>query len=157
MRKTSTRLPEQGTQTPPPAPDLIPAKTENQPRTHIGTGTANGGTSLQPPAAETRPEKIITVIPVYNTKQLSAFFRNVVLTAVLVRVVPTERRNGRHIELVPPNAHAAAICFHPRASWGRAILPHLPITCRIVDVQPTTSVRFPTTYRRLGTAGHLSI
>lgn len=47
MRKASTRLPEQGTQTPSPAPDLIPAKTENQPRTHIGIGTANGGTSVE--------------------------------------------------------------------------------------------------------------
>jgi hypothetical protein len=28
MRKASTRLPEQGTQTPPPAPDLIPAETK---------------------------------------------------------------------------------------------------------------------------------
>ena len=45
MRKASTRLPEQGTQAPSPAPDLIPAKTENQRRTHIRTGTANGGTS----------------------------------------------------------------------------------------------------------------
>jgi len=45
MRKASTRLPEQGTQTPSPAPDLIPAETENQPRTNIETGTANGGTS----------------------------------------------------------------------------------------------------------------
>jgi len=45
MRKTSTRLPEQGTQTPSPAPDLIPAETNNQPRTHIAIGTANGGTS----------------------------------------------------------------------------------------------------------------
>ena len=35
MRKASTRMPEQGTQTPSPAPDLIPAETENQPRTHI--------------------------------------------------------------------------------------------------------------------------
>ena len=46
MRKASTRLPEQGTQAPSPAPDLIPAKTEKQRRTHIRTGTANGGTSL---------------------------------------------------------------------------------------------------------------
>jgi hypothetical protein len=45
MRKASTRLPEQGTQTPSPAPDLIPAKTKNQPRTHIAIGTADGGTS----------------------------------------------------------------------------------------------------------------
>jgi putative transposase len=45
MRKASTRLPEQGTQTPSPAPDLIPAETKNQPRTHIAIGTANGGTS----------------------------------------------------------------------------------------------------------------
>ena len=29
MRKASTRLPEQGTQTPSPAPDLIPAETKN--------------------------------------------------------------------------------------------------------------------------------
>jgi len=42
MRKASTRLLEQGTQ-PSPAPDLIPA--EHQPRTYIGIGTANGGTS----------------------------------------------------------------------------------------------------------------
>ncbi len=45
MRKASTRLPEQGTQTPSPAPDLIPAQIENQLRTHIGFGIANGGTS----------------------------------------------------------------------------------------------------------------
>ena len=45
MRKASTRLPEQGTQTPSPAPDLIPAETKNQPRTHIGIGATNGGTS----------------------------------------------------------------------------------------------------------------
>ena len=48
MRKASTRLPEQGTQTPSPAPDLIPAETKNQPRTYIGIGTANGGTSVLP-------------------------------------------------------------------------------------------------------------
>src|SRR5438105_14765874 len=46
MRKASTRMPEQGTQTPSPAPDLIPAETENQPRTHTEIGTANGGTSV---------------------------------------------------------------------------------------------------------------
>src|ERR1035438_6202378 len=46
MSKASTELLEQGTQTPSPAPDLIPAQTENQPRTHIGIGTANGGTSV---------------------------------------------------------------------------------------------------------------
>jgi hypothetical protein len=46
MRKARTRLPEQGTQTPSPAPDLIPAETRNQPRTHMAIGTANGGTSL---------------------------------------------------------------------------------------------------------------
>ncbi len=46
MRKASTELLEQGTQTPSPAPDLIPAETKNQPRTHIGIGTVNGGTSL---------------------------------------------------------------------------------------------------------------
>ena len=45
MRKANTRLPEQGTQTPSPAPDLIPAETKNQPRTYISIGTANGGTS----------------------------------------------------------------------------------------------------------------
>ena len=33
MRKASTRMLEQGIQTPSPAPDLIPA--EHQPRTHI--------------------------------------------------------------------------------------------------------------------------
>jgi hypothetical protein len=48
MRKISTVLLEQGTQTPSPAPDLIPAETKNQPRTHIGIGTANGGTSQRP-------------------------------------------------------------------------------------------------------------
>jgi len=46
MRKASTRLPEQGTQAPSPAPDLIPARTENQPRTYTAIGTVNGGTSL---------------------------------------------------------------------------------------------------------------
>src|SRR5947207_13071123 len=46
MRKASTRLPEQGTQTPSPAPDLIPAEPKKQPITHIRIGTANGGTSL---------------------------------------------------------------------------------------------------------------
>jgi len=44
MRKASTELLEQGTQTPSPAPDLIPA--EHQPRTYIAIGAANGGTSL---------------------------------------------------------------------------------------------------------------
>jgi len=48
MRKASTRLPEQGTQTPSPAPDLIPAEPKNQPRTYIAIGTANGGTSNRP-------------------------------------------------------------------------------------------------------------
>jgi hypothetical protein len=42
MRKANTRLPEQGTQTPSPAPDLIPAEPKNQLRTHIAIGTANG-------------------------------------------------------------------------------------------------------------------
>jgi hypothetical protein len=46
MRKASTRLPEQGTQTPSPARDLIPAETNNQPRTYTEIGTANGGTSV---------------------------------------------------------------------------------------------------------------
>ena len=46
MRKASTELLEQGTQTPSPAPDLIPAEGKNQPRTHIGIGTVNGGTSV---------------------------------------------------------------------------------------------------------------
>ena len=45
MRKAGTRLPEQGTQAPSPAPDLIPARTENQPRTYTAIGTVNGGTS----------------------------------------------------------------------------------------------------------------
>ena len=45
MRKASTKLLKQGTQTPSPAPDVIPAETNHQPRTHIGIGTANGGTS----------------------------------------------------------------------------------------------------------------
>jgi hypothetical protein len=47
MRKASTRLPEQGTQTPSPAPDLIPAEPKKQPRTHIRIGTANGDTSSE--------------------------------------------------------------------------------------------------------------
>src|SRR5947208_7989348 len=47
MRKASTRLPEQGTQAPSPAPDLIPAEPKKQPRTHIRIGTANGGTSVE--------------------------------------------------------------------------------------------------------------
>jgi hypothetical protein len=46
MRKASTRLLEQGIQTPSPAPDLIPAETENQPRTHIGLVQQKGGTSV---------------------------------------------------------------------------------------------------------------
>src|ERR1041384_4746206 len=46
MRKAGTRLPEQGTQAPSPAPDLIPAKTENQPRTYPEIGPLNGGTSV---------------------------------------------------------------------------------------------------------------
>jgi phosphohistidine swiveling domain-containing protein len=46
MRKASTRLPEHGTQTPSPAPDLIPAETKNQPRTHMAIGIANGGTTI---------------------------------------------------------------------------------------------------------------
>jgi hypothetical protein len=45
MSKASTALLEQGTQTPSPAPDLIPAETKNQPRSHIGIGTVNGATS----------------------------------------------------------------------------------------------------------------
>lgn len=44
MSKASTALLEQGTQTPSPAPGLIPAKTKT-PRTYIGIGTVNGGTS----------------------------------------------------------------------------------------------------------------
>jgi hypothetical protein len=42
IRKASSRMPEQGTQTPSPAPDLIPAETEKQPRTHTEIGTVNG-------------------------------------------------------------------------------------------------------------------
>jgi len=53
MRKASTRLPEQGTQTPSPAPDLIPAEPKNQPRTHIAIGPANGGTS--------KPWNVVTI------------------------------------------------------------------------------------------------
>ena len=45
MRKARTVMLEQGTQTPSPAPDLIPAKTKNQARTNIRIGTANGGIS----------------------------------------------------------------------------------------------------------------
>src|SRR5438045_1909658 len=44
MREASTRMLEQGTQAPSPAPDLIPAK--NEPRTNIGIGAADGGTSV---------------------------------------------------------------------------------------------------------------
>ncbi len=44
----STVLLEQGTQTPSPAPDLIPAQNERQNRkTLIRIGTANGGTSRE--------------------------------------------------------------------------------------------------------------
>jgi hypothetical protein len=66
MRKTSTKLLEQGTQTPSPAPDLIPAEPKNQPRTHIGIGTANGGTSqrlrarIRPPEAPSISTKLRT-------------------------------------------------------------------------------------------------
>ncbi len=35
----------ESSQAPSPAPCLIPAESENQPRTHIAIGTANGGTS----------------------------------------------------------------------------------------------------------------
>ena len=42
MRKASTRLPEQGLR--PLLRTLIPAEIENQLRTHIRIGTANGGT-----------------------------------------------------------------------------------------------------------------
>lgn len=35
-----------GEEAPSPAPDLIPAKTENQPRTYTAIGTVNGGTSV---------------------------------------------------------------------------------------------------------------
>jgi hypothetical protein len=48
MRKARTVMLEQGTQTPSPAPDLIPAETKNQARTNIRIGTANGGTSPRP-------------------------------------------------------------------------------------------------------------
>jgi len=47
MRKASTGMPEQGTQAPFPAPDLIPAGNEKQPRAYTEIGTANGGTSGQ--------------------------------------------------------------------------------------------------------------
>ena len=50
MRKASTGMPEQGTQAPSPAPDLIPAGNEKQPRTYTEIGTANGGTSGAPGA-----------------------------------------------------------------------------------------------------------
>lgn len=44
-------MPEQGTQAPSPAPDLIPAETQKiNSGTHIEVGTANGGTS--PPWAQ---------------------------------------------------------------------------------------------------------
>ena len=46
MRKASTRMLEQGIQSPSPAPDLIPA--EHKWRTYIQIGTMNGGTSLLP-------------------------------------------------------------------------------------------------------------
>jgi putative transposase len=45
MRKASTRMLEQGIQSPSPTPDLIPA--EHQSRTHIQIGPMNGGTSIR--------------------------------------------------------------------------------------------------------------
>jgi hypothetical protein len=42
MRKASTVLLEQGIQTSSPAPDLIPAETKKQPRTHIEIGQQTG-------------------------------------------------------------------------------------------------------------------
>jgi hypothetical protein len=74
MRKASTSLLEQGTQTPSPAPDLIPAQTKNQPRTHTGIGTANGGTSLDRAEAEAARRSGVVGIgvglhPGYNAAQ----------------------------------------------------------------------------------------
>ena len=43
MRKAGTGTPEQGTQAPSPALDLISAETENQPGIYIESGTVNGG------------------------------------------------------------------------------------------------------------------
>jgi hypothetical protein len=54
MRRASARLLEKGTQTPSPAPDLIPAETKNQARTHIAIGAANGGTSPASPSEANR-------------------------------------------------------------------------------------------------------
>jgi hypothetical protein len=61
MRKASTRLPEQGTQAPSPAPDLIPAKTENQLRTYPEIGPLNGGTS--PVCQQHLPCRIMEGLP----------------------------------------------------------------------------------------------
>jgi hypothetical protein len=58
MRKASTVLLEQGIQTPSPAPDLIPAENENQPRTHIEIGTSDGGTSESQFLAELNPSML---------------------------------------------------------------------------------------------------
>ena len=63
MRKSSTELLEQGTQTPSPAPDLIPAEAKNQPRTHIGIGTVNGGTSI--PLFHPISHIDLTNVPIY--------------------------------------------------------------------------------------------
>jgi len=78
MRKASTRLPEQGTQTPSPAPDLIPAEPKNQPRTHIAIGTANGGTSApfafsiaaMPSVAKGIPPHAYRVIKGFSEKKI---------------------------------------------------------------------------------------
>jgi len=64
MRKASTGMLEQGTQTPSPAPDLIPAKTKTRPRTYITIGTANGGMSLSQFGKTDKPETTIA-----NTSQ----------------------------------------------------------------------------------------
>src|SRR5438094_5677723 len=55
MKKASTRLLEQETQTPSPAPDLIPLN--HQLRAYIGIGTANGGTSLATTSAPFKSPK----------------------------------------------------------------------------------------------------
>jgi hypothetical protein len=43
MRKACTRLPEQGTQTPSPAPDLIPAEPKINRELTLGLGCGNYG------------------------------------------------------------------------------------------------------------------
>ena len=74
MSKASTELLEQGTQTPSPAPDLIPAETKNQPRTHIGIGTVNGGTSEEYNPEVAEPDDLRVGKPVTSEEDEAANF-----------------------------------------------------------------------------------